>query len=171
MQYFDGSVTPIEAVFPAWSVPKAYKRSEYFHRDPASRRRRRKGKSRIWDSKIWSRVPRDSDPRKTALARRSSMYKRQTHPLVREGASRKQDRNCQTVMSPWWGSTPRLTRWPLVAMSLWLWLEIQFSRKLKERLETRSTGEYRMSAFEDFACEFTCAVLQWYWVCDPVRLL
>jgi hypothetical protein len=31
---------------------------EYFHRLPASCRRRRKGKSRIWESKIWSRVPR-----------------------------------------------------------------------------------------------------------------
>jgi hypothetical protein len=26
---------------------------EYLHRDPASRRRQRKGKSQIWDSKIW----------------------------------------------------------------------------------------------------------------------
>jgi hypothetical protein len=59
---------------------------EYLHRDPASRRRRRKGKSQIWDSKIWSRVPRDSYPRKTALASASSIYKRQTCPLVREGA-------------------------------------------------------------------------------------
>jgi hypothetical protein len=41
---------------------------EYLHRDPASRRRRRKGKSQNWDSKILSRDPRDSDPRKTALA-------------------------------------------------------------------------------------------------------
>jgi hypothetical protein len=32
---------------------------EYLYRSPASRRRRQKGKSRIWDSKIWSRVPRD----------------------------------------------------------------------------------------------------------------
>jgi hypothetical protein len=32
---------------------------EYLHRDPASRRRRRKEKSRIWDSKIWSWVSRD----------------------------------------------------------------------------------------------------------------
>jgi hypothetical protein len=31
-------------------------------------------------------VPRDSDPRKTALARASSIYKRHTRPLVREGA-------------------------------------------------------------------------------------
>jgi hypothetical protein len=40
------------------------------------------------DSKIWSQVPRDYDPRNTALARASSIYKRQTHPLVREGAHR-----------------------------------------------------------------------------------
>jgi hypothetical protein len=36
------------------------------------------------DSKIWSRVPRDSDLRMAALARTSSIRKRQTHPLVRE---------------------------------------------------------------------------------------
>jgi hypothetical protein len=36
------------------------------------------------------------DPRKTALARASSTYKRQTHPLVREGDPRNQERNCQT---------------------------------------------------------------------------
>jgi hypothetical protein len=72
---------------------------EYLHRDPASRRRRRNGKSEIWDCKIWSRVPRDSDPRKTALARASSIYKRQGRPLVREGAPQKQDRNCQTVIN------------------------------------------------------------------------
>jgi hypothetical protein len=41
---------------------------EYLHRDPASLRGRRKGKSQMLDSKIWSQVPRDSDPRKTALA-------------------------------------------------------------------------------------------------------
>jgi hypothetical protein len=59
---------------------------EYLHRDPASRKRRRNGKSQIWDSKIWSWVPRDSDPRKSALGRPSSIYKRQTRPLVREFA-------------------------------------------------------------------------------------
>jgi hypothetical protein len=32
---------------------------EYLHRDPASRRRRRKGKSQIWNSKMCSQVPRD----------------------------------------------------------------------------------------------------------------
>jgi hypothetical protein len=38
------------------------------------------------DSKIWSRVSRDSDPKKTALARASSMYKWQIRLLVKEGA-------------------------------------------------------------------------------------
>jgi hypothetical protein len=57
---------------------------KYLHRSPASRRKRHKGKSRIWDSKIWSRVPRDSDTRMNALARASSKCKWQTHPLIRE---------------------------------------------------------------------------------------
>jgi hypothetical protein len=48
---------------------------------------------------MWSRVPRDSDPRETALARANSIYKRQTRPLVREGAPQKQDHNCQTVIN------------------------------------------------------------------------
>jgi hypothetical protein len=71
---------------------------EYLHRSPTSRRRRRKGKSRIWDSKIWSRVPRDSDPRMTALARASRKCKGQTSPLVRESAPNQQTRNCPTVI-------------------------------------------------------------------------
>jgi hypothetical protein len=37
---------------------------EYLHRDPASRRRRRNGKSQNWDSKIWSRVTCISDYRR-----------------------------------------------------------------------------------------------------------
>jgi hypothetical protein len=83
---------------------------EYLHRSPASRRWWRKGEpsvlvynrvclflgvintgtlpsrlgeSRIWDNKMWSWVPRDSDLKMTALARASSSCKRQTHPLVR----------------------------------------------------------------------------------------
>jgi hypothetical protein len=93
-----------------------------------SRRRRRKWKSQIWDSKIWSQVPRDSDSRKMALERASSMYKRQTCPLVREGAPQKQDSNCQRVINIWsW--TPNgvdtktywLTDRPSVAIWLRLW--------------------------------------------------
>jgi hypothetical protein len=69
----------LETVFSMLSVPRCYNwvglgqlasnpcggGVEYLNRDPASRRRRRKGKSQIWDSKIWSRVQRDSDPRDT----------------------------------------------------------------------------------------------------------
>jgi hypothetical protein len=40
--------------------------------------------------------PKGLDPRKTALARASSIYKRQTRPLVREGVPRNEERNCQT---------------------------------------------------------------------------
>jgi hypothetical protein len=79
---------------------------EYLHRSPASPRRRRKGnpvpggitggdlnmgtwpsrlgESRIWDSKIWSWVPRESDRRMTVLARASKNCKLQTRPLVIE---------------------------------------------------------------------------------------
>jgi hypothetical protein len=39
-----------------------------------------------FESKLWSRVPRDLDSRKIALARATSIYKRQTRPLVREDA-------------------------------------------------------------------------------------
>jgi hypothetical protein len=42
------------------------------------------------------------DLRKTALARASSIYERQTRPLVREGApQKKKDCNCQTVINIW----------------------------------------------------------------------
>jgi hypothetical protein len=57
---------------------------EYLHRSPASRRRRHKRKSRIWENKIWSRVQRNSDPRMNALAHASSNCKYKTHSRVRE---------------------------------------------------------------------------------------
>jgi hypothetical protein len=52
-------------------------------------------------SKIRSPVPRDSDPRMTALARANSNYKRQTRPLVRESAPLS-DGNKNLVVSPRW---------------------------------------------------------------------
>jgi hypothetical protein len=55
-------------------------------------------------SKMWLRVPTDSEPRKTLLAKDSSIYKRQTHPLIREGAlvvKKKKDDICQTVINIW----------------------------------------------------------------------
>jgi hypothetical protein len=42
------------------------------------------GESRIWDSKMWSWVPPDSDLRMTALARTSGNCKRQIYTLIRE---------------------------------------------------------------------------------------
>jgi hypothetical protein len=43
----------------------------------------------------------DSDPKMTALARASSNCKRQTRPLIREGAPNQQTRNYQTVIKIW----------------------------------------------------------------------
>jgi hypothetical protein len=59
----------------------------------------RLGESRIRDRKIWSRVPRDSDPRMTVLAKSSSNCKRQTRPLVRDSAPHQQTRNCLTIIT------------------------------------------------------------------------
>jgi hypothetical protein len=84
---------------------------EYLHRKPMSRRRRRKGKSRIWDNKIWSRVSRDSDPKMTALARVRSSCKRQNRPLVTEDAAHQETRTCMTVIEIWsWALSGGLTR-------------------------------------------------------------
>jgi hypothetical protein len=110
-------------VFRAWSVRSLP------HHDPVSRRRQWKGKSQIWDSKIWSWVTRDLNQTKTALARASSIYKRQNRPLIREGAPPKQDHDCQTVINIWlWAPDGArhqdlLTDWPSVAIWLWLWLQ------------------------------------------------
>jgi hypothetical protein len=127
----------------AWSVPRIYKGNglkeykrnpceggvEYLHRDPASRKRRRKGKSQIWESKIWSRVPRGSDPRKTARARTSSIRTKDRPVLSSERAShKKQDRNSQTVINIWLcapdGARRQdlLTDWPTVSRNVTLTL-------------------------------------------------
>jgi hypothetical protein len=79
-----------------WSYPRLQREDssypcgggvEYLHRSPASRRTRRKWKSRIWDSKIWLRVPRDSDPKMTALARARNNCKQDPSSRQRERAS------------------------------------------------------------------------------------
>jgi hypothetical protein len=171
---------------------------EYLHRVPASRRRRRIGKSQLWGSKIWSRVPRDSDRRKTMLARASSIYKRQTPPLVREGAPQKQDRNCQRIINIW---TPRHTDWLTVSrnvtltLSLWLWLSWVCNRRwwrgdgnevvgscnriwLKvPELTVERWRRNRESSVESWKVlqwreVFMCAVVQWYLECSvTLRLL
>jgi hypothetical protein len=107
---------------------------EYLHRDPASCRRRRKGKSQ---------VPRDSDPRKTTLARASSTYKRQTRPCVREAPHKNKT---VTATQSWAPDGARhqelLTNWPSVAMWLWLWLFMALILTLltlKAPLRTKAT--------------------------------
>jgi hypothetical protein len=122
------TILTTEEMFSIRSVPRLYNESlfvaryipcggwvEFLHRSSASRRRRRKGKSRIWDSKIWSRVPRDSDPKMTALASTSSNCIRQTRSLVRESAKYQQTHSCVTdknlVVSPRWVLDTK-TYWP-----------------------------------------------------------
>jgi hypothetical protein len=82
---------------------------------------------------------RDPDPRKTALARASSIYKRQTSPLIREGAPQKQDRNCQTVIKSGHRHQSLLTDRQSVAM--WLWRRSSWKGATVQRgLEHRSRG-------------------------------
>jgi hypothetical protein len=88
--------------------------------------------SRIWDSKTWSRIPRDSEPRVTALARASSNCKWQTHPLVPEGAPHQQTRNCLTVTKIWYCAadgclTPRQTGRLNVSRNITLTMSCSFS--------------------------------------------
>jgi hypothetical protein len=118
------TIKPLKAVFSVGSVPRLYSEDprpdggggvEYLHRDPACRKKRRNGKSQSETVKYGREYQGNSDQRNTALARASSIHKRQARPLVREGAPQKQARDCQIViakylaMSPRWGSTPRLT--------------------------------------------------------------
>jgi hypothetical protein len=85
--------------------------------------------SLIWDSKIWPWLPRDSNPRMTALATASSNCKRQTPPLVWEGAPQEQDRNCHTsnkdlVVSPDGCFAPRQTGRLTVGLNIILTLTL-----------------------------------------------
>jgi hypothetical protein len=111
---YNEDLTQLELDLTMKSVDLCGVRVEYLHCDPASYRRWWKGKSQIWDSKIWSWVPVDLDLRKTVLARASSIYKRHIRPLVREDAPQKQDRNCQTVIN----ISPRLTDWPTASRNV-----------------------------------------------------
>jgi hypothetical protein len=167
-------------VFCAWSVRRLYNENntsssvqkfhpcgggvEYLHRDPTRHRRRRKGKFQIWDSNIWSRVPRDSDPRKTTLARASSIYKRQTRPLVREGAPEKQDRNCQRVINIWsWA--PAKIYWLTDRQSQ---CDFDFDMSSVQFSAGHSHGKpvegvWRLNVWtEDFVCVIITLILKWF---------
>jgi hypothetical protein len=68
----------------------------------------------------------------TALARASGKYKRQTRPLVREGAPRKQERNCHTEINIWsWAPDGAryqdlLTDWLTVSRNVTLTLTLRY---------------------------------------------
>jgi hypothetical protein len=67
---------------------------------------------------------------------RRSQQQRQTHPLVREGAPPKtkqklSNSNKYLVMSPRWGSAPRLTDWLTVSRNVTLTLTLVVSQRLK----------------------------------------
>jgi hypothetical protein len=129
----------------------------------------RLGESRIWDSKIWQRVPRDTDLKMTALARTSSNCIRQTRPLVREGAVHQQTHNSQTVTKIWsWAPdgclTPRQTGrltvgrnitwtfWVELVEELQLW-EVRRSETIREprRRGTSAVGRrYQTTASENW---------------------
>jgi hypothetical protein len=135
-RYMNGTTEKLlEAVFTMWSIRTLHK--ELVWTSPASCRRRRKGNpvpgpACSWGMYIqgpgppgWGSVeservkyghqlPWDSDLRMVALARASSNCKYQTCPLVREGTSHQQTRNCLTVIKIWsWATdgclTPRKT--------------------------------------------------------------
>jgi hypothetical protein len=102
----------------------------------------RLGESQIWDSKIWSRVPRDSNQRIIALARTSSNCKQQTRSLVKESDPHQQTRNCLTVIKAPDGSlTPKQTgRLPVgcnVTLTV-IWLQESFETVVRR---TEVTGQ------------------------------
>jgi hypothetical protein len=85
------------------------------------------GEWKIWDSRIWSWAPWDSDSTKIVL---ESKCKLQTRLLVREGAPHQQTRNClriifrkELVTGLRWVPETK-TDWPTdsVVTQLWLWL-------------------------------------------------
>jgi hypothetical protein len=104
--------------------------------------------SNLRQKKIWLRVPRNSDPRKTTLARASSIYKRQIRPLIREDAPEKQDRICQRVTNIWsWAPDEArhqdlLIDWPSVAMWPWLWTDSVESCSCEKWEAGRGRGEF-----------------------------
>jgi hypothetical protein len=107
---------------------------EYLHRDPASRRRRRKGKSQIWDRKILSQAPRDYDRERLRWQRRAAHTKdrpvlsseRASHGMKNVTVRRilYSERKKYLVISPRCSSTPRLTDWLTVSRNVTLTLTL-----------------------------------------------
>jgi hypothetical protein len=99
---------------------------EYFHCSLASCKRQQKGNPVSNESKMWSWVLRNFDPRVTALARSSCSYthKLQNCPLIRRVASQ-EDHKYPMLIEIWsWAPggcpIPRQTGWLLVTKELQL---------------------------------------------------
>jgi hypothetical protein len=81
--------------------------------------------------------PKRLGPEKDCAGKASRTYKRQTRPLVREGAPRKQERNCQTEINIWsWapdGSRYQdlLTGWMTVSRNVTLTLTLKQSQLIR----------------------------------------
>jgi hypothetical protein len=124
---------------------------EYLHRDPASRRRRRKGKSQIWGSKI-CHESQGSPTRERLRWRGPAAYTKDRPVLSSERALQKnQTVNCQRVINIWsW--TPDEARhqdllidWPSVPMWLSRWLCLKTdadSQKTVKRPEEEATESF-----------------------------
>jgi hypothetical protein len=126
----------------------------------------RLGESRVWISRIWLWVARDSDQ----CARASSSCKRQTRPLVRESAPHQQTRNCLTEIKIWsWASDDALTQdrladWPFsqlrvaVARSEKLVAEVGDSSGTRGRGTSAVRSRYQATVSEDTE-DFMCAIV------------
>jgi hypothetical protein len=85
--------------------------------------------------------------------------------------TKKKDRNCQTVinlvMSPRWGSTPRLTDWLTVSRNVTLtlnrdrieWVSWDGSRRWLRRDDNEFSWELKVSLWRE---DFMCAIVSWY---------
>jgi hypothetical protein len=93
--------------------------------------------------------------------------KRQTRPLVREGAPIGQDSDFHTRINIWsWAPEgPRhqdgLTDWPSVATWLWLWLWLTWL----EFRSSKGTAVRPEEELEDLMCDVTFAVVHRYGKC------
>jgi hypothetical protein len=154
------------------------------HCSPVSHRRQRKGKSRMWDSKIWSRVLWDSDPKMTALARASSNCKWETRHLCQRerptSTNPQLSDNKNLVISPRWlfipTQTGRLTVGRNIRLRTGSWScsmehfsfevpaeELRHQKNCDQFSWALKVGQWR----GDFACGLKTLhvlyVVQWYW--------
>jgi hypothetical protein len=111
---------------------------------------------------MWSCVPWDSDLRMTAPSRASSNCKRQTRPLIREGASHQQIRNCLAVIKIWsWAPdgclTPRQTGRLTVGRNITLTLTVTLTRVAVENVSrNRGLGARQSPAGNDVSGRGHC---------------